>query len=157
MSFIAGPYALTYNAQSLGTIAQPIDFELMQFGQRIEGNHLGRSLLDGVYQGGDLFLNFILNEFDAAAARSAFWPFAASFGLVGQPGALYSSFAQALVLTALAGTNATPATLTFTKAVLAPNVPIRTLLGAAHKTIPLRMQVLPTGAGTEQSPYRWWT
>jgi hypothetical protein len=92
----------------------------------------------------------VLNEYNAAGAAAAFWPFAATFGQMGVVGALLSTYSAALVGTAKAGTNATPSTITFTNAVLAPNYNLSLLFGSRKRNVPLRFQILPyDNAGTD--------
>jgi hypothetical protein len=85
----------------------------------------------------------VLQEYNAAGARAAFWPYNASFGVLGQAGVLASTYAAALVMTAVAGTNATPASLTFNKAVIAPGFSTRLLFGSRLRNVPIRFLMLP--------------
>lgn len=143
MSFIAGHYTVTYNAQTLGIVEDAIQLEITPAVDPIVGDNYGASVQDGVYRGGNCFIDMVLQEFNATGALDAFWPFADTFGKLGVVGTLLSSFAAALVLTAVSGTTATPATLTADKAVLAPNFPIRTLWGTRLRNVPIRFQLLP--------------
>lgn len=143
MSFIAGPYTLTYNAQTLGIVEDAINMELTPVVDPIVGDNLGGSIQDGVYRGGNMYLDMVLQEYNAAGALAAFWPYADAYGKIGTPGVLLSGVAKALVLTAVAGTTATPATITANKAVLAPNFPVRMLFGSRLRNVPLRFQLLP--------------
>lgn len=147
MTLIAGPYTVTYNSQVLGIIEDAWSLEITPSVDSIQGDNLGDSVQDGVYRGGNCFLDFVLQEFDAAAARLAFWPYNSIFGDVGQVGTLQSSFAKTLVLTAVAGTTAFtegPKTITSTdNCVLAANFPIRMLFGSRLRSVPIRFQLLP--------------
>jgi hypothetical protein len=145
MSFISGPYTLTYGASPLGIIEDAASLEITPSEDGIQGDNYGDSIQDGVYRGGNCYLDLVLQEYNAAGALSAFWPFHATFGHMGQVGTLKSSFAAALVLTAVSGTPAAsaPATLTANKAVLAPNFPLRLLFGSRLRNVPLRFQFLP--------------
>lgn len=146
MSFISGAYNVTYNASTLGQIENGITLEAIIHGEVIRGDYLSQSIQDAVYQGGDLYFNMILLEYNAAAAKSAFWPMDATLGTVGTVGKLFSSFAKALVLTAVANTPAvaSPASLTAPKTVLAPGYPINLLFAPALRRVPLRLLVLPS-------------
>ena len=151
MSFIAGPYTVTYNALALGIMQDAPSIEITSAADEIIGDNLGDTVQDGVYRGGNCFVDLVLQEFDAAGAAGAFAPFA-DWGKVGQPGKLLSSFAKALVFTAVAGTTSTPATVTANKAILAPGFPVRMLYGTRLKNVPLRFQLLPNG-----SPEEWFS
>lgn len=143
MSFIAGPYTVTYNSNSLGVIEDAPQIEVTPSVDGIVGDNYADSIQDGVYRGGNMYCDMVLQEYNAAGALAAFWPFADAFGKLGQVGTLLSSFAAALVFTAVTGTTATPATVTADKAVLAPNFPIRLLFGSRLRNVPLRFQFLP--------------
>lgn len=159
MPFIAGGYTVTYGGAALGQIADGITIEHFVNKQLITGDNYALTPQDAVYQGEECFMEFTLMEYNAAAARSAFWPYAASYGLHGIVGRLDvgSSLVAALVMTAVAGTPAasTPATVTASRAVLAEGFPVRILFQPALREVPLRMRLYlsdPAGAapdGTE--------
>lgn len=107
----------------------------------------GKTTIDAIYQGGDWFAQMTCIEYRAGSI-GAVWPFG-QLGVLGVIGRLYyASIASSLVLTAIAGTPAaaSPATLTATKAVIAPGFSSRWLFGPTLRKIPLRFQLLPTGA-----------
>jgi len=143
MSFIAGPYSLTYGAADLGIVEDAIRQELTATVDVVRGDNLGDSVQDGVYRGGNMFLDMVLQEYNAAAAPDAFWPWNAVEGVVGAIGRLMSGVAAALVLTKIAGSTATPSTRTYGKVVLAENYPVSMLLGSRLKNVPLRLRCLP--------------
>lgn len=145
MSFIAGPYTLTYNSQSLGIIEDAAALEFLNSMQPIVGDNYGDVIQDAVVRNGNMYLDFVLQEYNVAGARAAFWPYSSTFGIMGQSGVLLSSYSQALVLTAVAGTSASsaPASLTFTNCVLAPGHNLRLLFGSRLRNVPLRMLALP--------------
>jgi len=154
MTFIAGPYTMTYNSLSLGIIEDAIRLEITPSEDGIQGDNLGDTIQDGVYRGGNCYIDIVMQEYNAAGALAAFAPWHATFGNIGQVGILKSSLAQTLVLTAVAGTGAATniATLTSTKAVLAPNFPVSMLLGSRLRNVPLRLQLLPYNAGSPAAP-----
>lgn len=143
MTFIAGHYTLTYGGSSLGIIEDALELELQHSVDEIRGDPLGDTIIDGVYRGGNMYLNFVLQEADAAGVAALIWPYNATFGVVGTPGVLMTSVDAALVMTQLAGTTSTPASLTFTSCILAPNFPIRMLYGTRLRNIPIRMLCMP--------------
>ena len=149
MTFIAGPYTVTYGGSSLGIVEDAPALEVVSSYDPITGDNLGDALQDGVYRGGNCFVDLVLQEYDAAGALAAFWPWNGTLGRVGQPGVLLSSFSASLVFTAVAGTTASanPATLTSTNAVLAPGFPVRLLFGSRLRNVPIRFQLLPYDSG----------
>jgi hypothetical protein len=154
MAFIAGPYTVTYNSLALGILQDGIEFEFLPTGDEITGDNLGASVQDGVYRGGNLFLNFTIQEFNAAAAASAMWPWADALGKVGNIGALHTSFAKPVVLTRVSGTNAVYATMTFLYCAWAFDFPLRSLLASHLRNIPMRLRVFPY---FNDSLNRWFT
>lgn len=158
-SFIAGPYTVAYNALALGILEDGITLEATQSTEAITGDNLGDSIQDAVYRGGNVFLDMVLQQFDAAGAQSAFWPYEfANWGNVGQIGTLSSDWSKPLVLTSVAGTSAVPAVLTVPNVILAPNYPVRMLFASRLRNVPIRFQVLPTPRSSgDPDPYeqRW--
>ena len=145
MTFVAGPYTSTLAASALGITENGFELTHRDEADIIRGDNLGQTDQDWVYRGGQTLLNTVLQEYDAAGALAAFWPYHATFGRHGQAGVLGSSVAAALVLTAVAGTTASaaPATLTITLAALDPGFDWRMLFAARLRNVPLRMKALP--------------
>ena len=157
MSFIAGPYTWTFGTSGgpVGSVA-PLgvteDGPSLEFSAQVDpiiGDNLGGSMQDGIYRGGDCFIDMVLQEYNAAGARFAFYPWNTAFGTIGCVGALLSAYADQLVATPLNPTCTGAGTLVFTgfKAVLAPNFPIRILMGSRLRNVPIRMQLLPYDDG----------
>lgn len=155
MSFIAGPFTATLGGLSLGITENGFEVENIAYGDPVRGDNLGDSIQDSVYRGLDIYLNFILQEWNAAAAAVAYWPYAV-WGQSGQVGRMDQDIATALVLTVVAGTRAVanPNTLTFTKSILAKNFPVKKIFASRHRNVPLRHQVLP--ASQAQSGNHTW-
>lgn len=143
MTFIAGPYTVTYNGNSLGILEDAAPLDMLNSQIEITGDNEGDTIQDTILRGNRVYMDMVLQEYDAAGAAAAFWPWNAAVGTLGQAGRLGSSIAQALVLTAVAGTTATPASLTFSKALLAPNFNVRTLFGTRLRQVPIRFMFLP--------------
>ena len=158
MSFIAGPYTATYKAAggaalALGIVADGFRLTRVFRGQIITGDNLGKSVQDGVFQGSDMFLSAVFEEFNAAAlfannaanGAQADNPFGLNFNKQGQVGRLWSTIAGEIVLTRVsADTTASFATLTAAKAIIQEDAEIEYLMATALKTVPLRFRLLPT-------------
>jgi len=142
-TFIAGAYTWTLGGNALGVVEDACQMEVTPVVDPIVGDDLGATIQDGVYRGGNCYISMVLQQYDAAGGRAAFWPYADTFGKVGTVGALLSSFAAALVGTKVAGPNASPSNITATYAVLAPGHPISMLFGSRHRNIPVRFLLLP--------------
>ena len=156
---ISGPYTVTWNGTSLGVTEDGIELEHVTFVEPVRGDNLGDSKQDGVYRGGDVFVNFVLQEYSVAnlalgPSNGKVWhPYHQTFGTIGVVGNIQTNYSAPLVFTAVAGTPAAnqPTTVEIFSAILAENFPIRLLFAARHRKIPMRMQALPdeyTGAST---------
>lgn len=150
MAFLAGGYTVTYNASSLGQIEDGINIEQMLGGEPIRGDNFGDTIQDFVFRGGDVFVDLIMTEWNAAGALGAFWYWSTTWGKMddGKIGTLATSLASALVLTKVAGPNASPTSLTANKAILAPGYPVRHLFAPRLRRVPLRLQLLPYPVST---------
>lgn len=162
MSFIAGPYtatwtAPTFAAQALGITQDGFELEWVMHGETIKGDNMGDSIQDGIYRGGDVFLNVVCEEFNAAALygasgtnAQAFNPASDTFGQMGQSGILFSALAGILALTRVSAlTGAVPTTLTANKAILANGHVLRTKMASRLKMVPLRFLLLPYTSGSD--------
>jgi hypothetical protein len=151
---LAGEYTVTYSGQAMGIMEG--DAGLPTLSQQNKGepvantNRYGKSTIDGFYQGGDWFCQFTCLEY-TANTLAAWWPFSATLGLMGVIARRYFDMAQALVLTAVAGTPAfaaaSPLTLTSPRAILAPGYNTQTLYGPTHRKLPVRLQLFPFNTG----------
>ena len=158
-TLVAGPYAGTYNAVSVGLTEG--GFELTQTSKAEmvdESDAYGATTLDWVYRGGDAFLQFTSKAYKAGSI-TPFWPWGAMG--VGHTTAaplsrLASDVAAPAVLTAAANTPAAsaPATLTASKSILAPNFDGKLLYHSKLRTVPVRLQLLPSVSGGTMT---WWT
>lgn len=147
-TLIAGPYSGTYNSVDVGVTENGYEIQQESSVQDITPTDLyGDTVIDSVYRGGNVFLQFESKAYKTGSI-TPFWPWAA-LGLHGTSGRLGSNVASAMVLTAKAGTTAstTPATLTGSKSILAPNSPARLLYSSVLRTVPVRLRVYPVDTG----------
>jgi hypothetical protein len=168
MTFIAGPYTATYNSAlgggadlDLGITEDGFELEVTPFADLVRGDNLGESIQDGVYRGKDVYLNVVIQEWSKDGVMRAFNPFIDTDALsdiseVGQVGRLLSNMAGVLILTAVAGTTAaaTPATLTASRAIIAPGFPLKSLLATRLRKLPLRFLLLPYTDSSDVVHYR---
>ena len=147
MSFIAGQYTVTLGASTVGQIQEGIKISHAFFVQHITGDAGAQTVQDGVFQGSECFAEYMLMEYNATAARAAFWPYGSNWlATTAQVGDLVSGFTAQLVLTALAGTPAasTPASITLPYCILRENFPVSILFHPSLRTIPINQRVYPT-------------
>lgn len=151
-SFAAGPYAATYDSVSIGIIraggGQGSVLRIQPEVQAIKGtNSYGSSLIGGIYLGRDANVRGVLLEYKTATLKLLF-PITAGLtvGRIGTLGQDVYDLAKALVLTAATSSLAAaagPATLTASKAVLAPNFPLDISLDIQLREIPFDLALLP--------------
>lgn len=147
-SFMAGPFTATFNSLALGVVEDGFELEFFAGGEPIRGDNLGDMIQDVVQRGGDVFVNFTLLEWASALAALIFWPQGTTWGKVAATytGSLATAAgAQALILSKVL-TGSTPASLTASKAILAPGFPVRSLFASRLRRVPIRMQLLPYDA-----------
>lgn len=164
--FVAGRYTNAYNSVDVGISTDGVELQQDSAAEFIDRTDAyGDSIIDWVYRGGNVFLQYEAKAYKAGSI-TPFWPWGAlgvmqAVGTTPAPiGRLASDVAAATVLTALAGTPAasSPATLTASKSILAPNNPARLLFSSRLRTVPVRLQSLPTesvASGTTTT--RWFT
>lgn len=152
MAFIAGQYTCTWDANSTGQIKDGIRVDHTFSKRKIRGDNHADSDQDAVFRGGNVYVQFTMLEFNGAAAPAIFWPYGASYLQLGLVGILDTSIAQALVLTALTGTNAqtigAPNTLTMNKTVIADGYPVSMLFAPDEREVPIRLQAYPYFSGS---------
>lgn len=155
-TFLAGAYTATFDAVALGITDDGYDLQWEPKLQAIEKSDVfGDMLIDGVYRGTNWFFQTEFME-DKAGPRDAVFPWSNGvFGTQGLIGRLMSDVASPLVLTSTVGTPAvaTPATLTATKAILAPGFNSNVVHSSRLRTMPCRLIMLPvdTGSGVMKS------
>lgn len=170
MSFIAGPFSATVlsfdgstSYGSIGVVEKGFNLTEVQEGEPIQGDNLGKSDQDGVYQGGNCFLSFVASEVNNAPLNRLLYPqdsaggTLANRGIVGYPGELWSFQAYRITMTAL---YATTGAFSFEKnyyiyaARLANRHALEKLLMAGHRKLPVRLQCFPVSVS---SVNRWYS
>lgn len=147
-TLVAGAYAGAYNGVSTGITEQGFELTFETKAEEIgESDAFGESLIDFIYRGGRLSTMFESLAYKAGSI-TPFWPWG-PLGVLGIIARLASNVAMPLTLTSTAGTPAaaSPATLTFGKAILAPNNPARLLYNSKLRKVPVRLACLPYNIG----------
>lgn len=152
MGFIAGPYTATLGAQAIGQAANGYTISHSVFKELVTGDAEALTPQDAVYQGHEVFVSWILQEYDVALAQDVFWPYGTTteWGAQGQVGRMdvASSLVSQLILDDVAGTPAAtkPLTATFPKVILAEGFPVEMIFGNTLRRIPIRMRAYPSGS-----------
>ncbi len=141
MGFIAGPYSATYKGAALGQIDDGFELEHGATIQDITSDSF-RAREDGVFQGLEVSLRFVLNEPTAAGVQGLYWPYDATLGTTGVIGRLMTSMAGLLILSKCTGTTASPTTATFNRAILWTDQ-VNTKFASEQRKIAVNVAVLP--------------
>lgn len=158
-TFVSGRYSSTYNSTDTGITESGYELSIQSSADVIdESDAYGGTALDFVYRGGNVFMEFLGLAYKAGAI-TPFWPWGAMGVLLTGPaplGRLASNVAAAHVLTSVANTPAAaaPASLTGTKAILAPGYDAKLLYNSKLRKVPIRLQYLPYDA--TGGVFRWW-
>jgi hypothetical protein len=149
---IAGIYVCSWNSVALGMTGGDNELPTLEkqtFSEPIQNTSTyGKTRIDDILQGANHYMSMTGLEY--AKCISAFYPFAASLGLMGLIGGRAYDLAQPLVLTAVPGSSAAslPASLTASKAILMPGITDRLMYGPTLRKVPLRFILYPyTSAG----------
>lgn len=163
-----GVFAPGYYSATLVVNSSPVDLGLVSgvrrfrrkgYKQPMTADKFGDSQIDGVYRGGDCFLQMTFREW-TDNVRKACWPFGADFGAMGSSGRLLTSFASQMVLTAEAGSPAAAAsgglaTLTAALAVIDVEQDLELIMGNEDRNIPVMFQLFPYADNS--SVMRWFS
>ena len=158
-TLVAGYYSHTYNSVATGITREGYRLEQQVREELVDETDLyGNSIIDFVYRGGNVYLEYLSKAYKAGAI-TPFWPWGAlgeMFATATPIGRLASAVAAAAVLTATANTPAatSPATLTGTKAILAPGQSGSLSYNSKIREVPTRLILLPYDTGSNGS-IRW--
>ncbi len=162
-SIVAGPYNGTYDglsttdgaglgAVAIGLVDRGFEIRLQFAKEAVRADLFGDTIIDNVYRGGNCFLSLIgvewgaglINLFTTYSGTPGATPTLGVLGQLGTPGVLDSgsAFAGAVVLTAVSGTTATPATFTSSEAIITEDA-ISILESTAYRRVPITLQLLP--------------
>ena len=170
----ATPYASGITSATLGVIGEKGIRQIRTFeGEEYSGDVLGASIVEGVYLGGQMFLEFELEEADLTNVKSLMNPSrtgahgtADAAGYVGVPGTFMTEFAGSLVLEPLytgtaqlhttAGQQTTPVR-TYGLVTIAAGFQMEQLLGSRRRIIPIRLRCFPYSDAGSPAKYIWYS
>jgi hypothetical protein len=154
-TFISGRYAHTYNSVDTG-ITDDDGYALEQ--QTVEeliddSDAYGGTIIDWIWRGRNVTLEYTGKAYKAGSIVP-YTIVSSALGILTNAanpiGRLASNLAVASVLTAVANTpaEASPASLTASKALLAPGYPVKLLFTTKLRKVPVKLQLLPYDAGS---------
>lgn len=153
----AGPYFGTYDASDFGEVEDVILMSTIFSAEAVQSQRYGSSTIDGVYQGGNMFLSMTFKEW-GATTRAIFNPFSPTdLGLSGIIGRMNTDIAKQVILTAVSGTTAKeegPSVRTIPKVLYSPEHNAEYRFGAVQRDVPIVFIVYPTVVSGE---LRWFT
>lgn len=151
MSIVRGSYNATWNSLSVGNTEIGFRHSYNYRGRTINFDAIGETPVDTIFAGMTMTVDFVAQEYDAAAVDSLRWPFNATIGQLAPAGQSLWELARPLVLTACGST--APSTITFYKTILAPDFDLDIDYSHRERPLPMRLIVFPVRAGaTSQMP-----
>jgi len=142
MSVIRGSYSATWNALAIGNTEVGFRKSYSYRGRNINFDAVGETPVDTIFAGITMTIDFVAQEYDAAAIDSLRWPFHATLGTVAPAGLSLWTAAKPLILTSCV-TGVDPATITFYKTILAPDFQLDIDYSHKERPVPLRLMVFP--------------
>lgn len=142
MTVIAGSYSGTWNALAIGNTAAGFRKNYAYKGRQIQFDAVGEANVDQIFTGLNMTVDFVAQEYDAAAIDTLRWPFASTIGRVNPAGLSMWQAAKPLILTSCL-TGVDPQTITFYKTILAPEYEISTEYSHRERPLPMRVIVFP--------------
>lgn len=152
----SGPYSATWGTtggnetaiRDCGLFEGAIRWQQNPIGLPVRASQWGQTIIDYVMQGGGYFAVIVVKEW-ATGSKRFMWPFGTTHGIFNEPGRLFSSYTDQLVLTALAGTPAAtygPVTRTVDHCAVLPGHNLDITMGPMERNVVVALAVLPQPA-----------
>ena len=181
--FFSGPYSLIVSAGttndaitgsgqsatlstsplSLGVIGeQGIEVSRVVNGQEITGDNLGAGTMqDGVYQGMNMFVSFVMEEIDLDGVKNIVWPWHSALpsaddahqGRIGQVGSLWSSKASTFLFLGKTGTPAEDDTIHIPAGIIANGEQFQWAWRSGLEAWPIRIRCIPWNISATENRY----
>ena len=157
-TFVGGRYSSTLNSVDLGLTRDGYTLVIVPKGEMVaQSDAYAQTLLDYFFAGCDASVVLDSLEYKAGPI-AAIWPWG-TIGAMGIIARLASAIATSLVLSSTSGTPAasSPATLTATRAIIAPGTNISLLYTSKLRMVPIRFDLLPSDSAIHwtQSAIMW--
>jgi hypothetical protein len=142
MGIVRGAYTATWNALDVGNTELGFRESYQHRGREINFDAVGETPVDTIFTGVSMFVDMVLQEYDAAAIEDLRWPWHSVPGQMFPAGDSLWELARPLVLTSCrTGTN--PQTKSFYKAILATDFDLDILYSHRERPLPMRMRIFP--------------
>lgn len=149
MTIIRGAYTATWNSLAVGNTEIGFRVSYSYKGRPINFDAVGETPVDIIYAGLNMNIDFVAQEYDAAAIDSLRWPWDGIIGNLSPAGLSIWELAKPLILTGCTS-GVDPETITFYKTILAPDYNLEIDYSHKERPLPIRLIVLPVkynGAG----------
>lgn len=165
-NFSVGHYSMTYTppagapgagvAQNPGLIEGPRRLRRRYLGETMQADSFGKTVIEGIYQGFDVFLLCTFKEW-TSQVRNIIFPFSTvGNGDLGVIGRLHSDLAGDVTLTVTANTPAAtngPSTIRAQKCIIAEENDLEFLLGNEARDVPVLFRLYPYVDGSYTRHY----
>jgi hypothetical protein len=147
---VAGAYYGTWNGLAVGNVGQGGYKMRYNYSRKdIYFDAVGNIPVDALFTGVNMFVDFVLMQYNKQAIASMTWPWKATRGIAPAAGTPIWDLAKPLILTACDST-VNPTSITFLKTVIAPDYDtIHNYSGTEERMIPMRLIVLPVKYASE--------
>lgn len=142
MSVIRGAYNATYNALAVGNTEVGFRLSYSYRGRNINFDAVGETPVDVIFSGISITIDFVAQEYDAAAIDILRWPFNGIVGSIDPAGLSMWEAAKPFVLTGCTN-GVDPQTITFYKTILAPDFDLDIDYSHRERPLPMRLIVFP--------------
>jgi hypothetical protein len=148
MTVIRGSYSGTYNSLAIGNTEIGFRVSYSYKGRNINFDSVGDTPVDIIFAGLNMNVDFVAQEYDAAAIDTLRWPFDAIQGNLSPAGLSMWLLAKPLVLTGCT-TGVDPQTITFYKTILSPDFNLDIDYSHRERPLPMRLIVFPVKYNSE--------
>lgn len=153
MPIMRGAYTGSYNALAVGNTQIGFKTSYSYRARGIVFDAVGSTPVDMLFDGFDMKVSFVAQEWTAAAIDDLRWPFHAIPGELAPSGLSLWTLAKPLLLTSCDALNTLPATILFPKAILAPDYNLDVDYNHLERPLPMQLVVLPVKkAGSYATP-----
>lgn len=139
---VKGSYSATWNSLDVGNTELGFRKSYNYQSRPVNFDAVGQVPVDSIFTGVQMTVDFVAQEYSCPAIDSMRWPFSSVVGRLSPAGQCLWDLAKPLVLTACNGTNV-PQTITFIKAILAPDFDLELEYSHRLRPVPLRFIVYP--------------
>ena len=145
---VRGSYYGTYDGVAIGETEVGFRHSYSYNGRNITFDSVGETPVDIIYAGLNMNVDFVAQQYVAAAIDDLRWPFNFIIGTVAPAGLSIWAIAKPLLLTSCV-TGVDPQTIFFPKAILAPGFSLDIDYSHKERPLPMRLMILPVRYNAE--------